>query len=595
MRELALAILCLAVCGVPARPASFQFSIELFSNRTVKALSLESTVGTVDICGARSDGPCWKIPSGQYVSCIADRFIQCRSGTMLRNFSLLTVDSSKALRLTPAFTNFRELPQTVLIQNLRVNLTRAGLQAIQRVDLEAYVSGVLRGEASVLQTPAAREAMAIVARTWAVRWQRRHHTQGFDFCSLTHCQVFHLPTEGESNARSSIEPTARATSGQVLCYHGVLADPYFTACCGGTTEAAANVWPDRGQPYLSSNRDPYCLGSSHATWRRVIPSETLDRVLRVILNMPIKVPLAGISVEKRDSSGRVQILRLVGGTGGDIDANQFRYAVDRRLGWGEIESNLYTVQWQGNGWVFLGRGLGHGVGLCQAGAEQMARMGSSVEKILSTYFPGTDIAPLSSDDSDPVVSSEHFELAYPSSQGPWVTQALECLEHWRKELGPHTQLLPTRVKVQAWASTSDFIRATGQPGWVAATSDGQTICVQPLDLLARKQILSQTLRHEVTHLAVHHLRAGGVPRWYEEGFVLYLTGERIEAPAAPPAPFHDLDEAIVNSHSEAEMKAAYARALERVKQRARDRADTDLWRLLQHPSPEDLHWFRQSF
>ena len=82
----------------------------------------------------------------------------------------------------------------------------------------------------------------------------------------------------------------------------------------------------------------------------------------------------------------------------NIDANQFRYALDRRLGWEQIKSNLYTIQRQGDSWVFSGHGLGHGVGLCQAGAEQMARMGSSTEQILSTYFPGTEIALQPSDD-----------------------------------------------------------------------------------------------------------------------------------------------------------------------------------------------------
>ena len=106
--------------------------------------------------------------------------------------------------------------------------------------------------------------MAILARTWALRWQGRHRGQGFDFCSLTHCQVFRLPQAREADAADGLDPAARATRGQVLQYHGALADPYFTACCGGMTEAAGNVWPDRAQPYLISVHDPYCLASSHA-------------------------------------------------------------------------------------------------------------------------------------------------------------------------------------------------------------------------------------------------------------------------------------------------------------------------------------------
>ena len=150
-----------------------------------------------------------------------------------------------------------------------------------------------------------------------------------------------------------------------------------------------------------------------------------------------------------------------------------------------------------------------------------------------------------------MASSEHFELVYPSSQEPWVKQTLDTLEQWRKELGAHAEILPPRVRVETWATVGEFIRATGQPGWMAASSDGQSIALQPLELLARKRILNQTLRHELTHLVVHRLRAKGVPRWFEEGLVLYLTGERIEAPATALMTARELEEAITQPRSEA--------------------------------------------
>src|SRR5208337_1915807 len=298
----------------------------------------------------------------------------------------------------------------------------------------------------------------------------------------------------------------------------------FTACCGGMTEAAGNVWPDRAQPYLISVHDPYCLSISHASWKKALTPESVQQVLRGPLHLSMAAPLAELSVEKRDSSGRALVLRVVAGSTWNLDANQFRYAVDRRLGWAQIKSNLYTIERQSDSWVFSGHGLGHGVGLCQAGAEQMARMGFSTEQILGTYFPGTEIARPSADDADPIASSEHFELVYPSSQEPWVRQTLDTLEQWRKELGAHAEVLPPRLRVETWGSVGEFIRATGQPGWMAASSDGQSIALQPLELLARKRILDQTLRHELTHLVVRRLRAKGVPRWFEEGLVLYLTG-----------------------------------------------------------------------
>jgi stage II sporulation protein D len=533
------------------------------------------------------------LPPTKKISCLADRFVRCRREGEDRNFTLLAAYSATPFRIAPTFAKVNEPPQIFLMRNARVALTSAGLQVITRVDLESYVSGVLRGEASVLEAPAARQAMAILARTWALRWQGRHGGRGFDFCSLTHCQVFRLPHEQEAKA-DGLDPAARATHGQVLQYHGALADPYFTACCGGMTEAAGNVWPDRAQPYLISVHDPYCLSSNHAAWKKALTAESVQQVLREALHLPMADPLAELSVERRDSSGRALVLRAVAGASWNVDANQFRYAVDRRLGWAQIKSNLYTIERQDDSWVFSGHGLGHGVGLCQAGAEQMARMGSSAEQILSTYFPGTEIVLPSSNDPDPIASSEHFELVYPASQEPWVKQTLETLEQWRKELGAHAEILPPRVRVETWGSVGEFIGATGQPGWMAASSDGQSVALQPLELLARKRVLNQTLRHELTHLVVDRVRAKGVPRWFEEGWVLYLTGERIEPPTTAPMTATELEEAISKPRSEADLKAAYAQALERVRQLVRREGDAAPWRMIEHPGDEDLRWLHEA-
>jgi stage II sporulation protein D len=590
MKTFVLTLLAVASLAPPGFPARQDFRVELFSHRVVNALTVEAVGQAVTLCGSKTDGPCLVLPPPKGITCSADRMVHCRSEGVDRTFAHLNVESIIPFRAVPTSANGHEQPQTFLMQNARMVPAGGRLQITTNVDLESYVSGVLRGEASVLQAPAARRAMAILARTWALRWHGRHQTAGFDFCSLTHCQVFRLPQGGEVKAGDGLDAAASATRGQFLQYHGKLADPYFTASCGGMTEAAGNVWPDRAQVYLTSVHDPYCRTSSHAAWKQTLTAETLQPVLRESMHLPMTVPLTDLSVQRRDSSGRAILLRVVAGGVWDIDANKFRYAVDRRLGWQQIKSNFYSIEHQKDSWVFSGRGLGHGVGLCQLGAERMAQMGSSTEHILSTYLPGTEIARQPTVDDDPIVSSEHFELIYYSSQEYWVKQTLDTLEQWRKELGAHAEILPQRVRVQTWTRVADFIRATGEPGWMAAANDGQSISLQPLELLGRKHILSQTLRHELTHLVVHRLAAKGLPRWFEEGSVLYLTRERIETPPNALKTRRELDEAITKPNSEAEMKAAYVRALARVSQFARSKGDGALWSAIERPGPEDIRW-----
>ena len=586
MTRLSLLLLALVPIGIPAHAANPEFRVELFSGHTVKALTLEASGQTLSVCSSKMDGACLVLPPQKQLVCLAGNPIHCRLGARERSFSFFAINSPSAFQITLTLAGEGSSSLRFVARNLRVASRNAGLQLITVLDLESYVAGVLAGEASVLHEPEARQAMAILARTWAVRWRGRHRGSGFDFCSLTHCQVFRPSQAPAVNLPDGVDPAARATAGRVLQYHGALADPYFTACCGGMTEAAANLWPDRANPYLTSIHDAYCLADSHASWKQTLSAEDLLQVFRESLHLPLAGPFSELSVVRRDSSGRAIALRVVAGTAWTVDANNFRYAVGHLLGWERIKSNRYTIERGEDAWVFTGHGLGHGVGLCQAGAEQMARLGYSASQILSTYFPGTEI---SSSDADPVVSSEHFELAYPSSQEPWVKQTLDTLEQWRKELGLHANVLPPRVQVQTWRSVGDFIQATGQPGWMAGSSDGHAIALQPLELLAKRHILNQTLRHELAHLVVHRVRAKDVPLWFEEGFVLYLTGERMEASSAAPMGATQLEEDISHPRSEAEMKAAYAQALYRVRRLAKQGGEAGLWDLLEHPSSLQSH------
>jgi stage II sporulation protein D len=584
MRKLVLTALALAATAARlAAGASPEFRVEVFSHAAVKSLTLEADRGPIKLCGAKSDGPCLTLPPTKIISCAEDRGIVCPFNAKDWRFTFLQADSPAPFRIAPASADPQGPPLKFWVQNVRIAATTGQLKMTTQVDLEPYVSGVLRGEASVLHAPAARRAMAIAARTWALRSQGRHQAAGFDFCSLTHCQVFRLAEVGEGGAPLAIDPAVEATRGMVLLYHRNLADPYFTASCGGMTEAAGNIWPDRAEPYLISVHDPYCRAGSHAEWSQSLTSANVQVFLRESLRLPISGPVTNLSVEKRDSSGRATVLRVAAGGAWEIDANEFRYAIGRRLGWQQIKSNLYTIERRGDSWIFSGHGMGHGVGLCQEGAEQMAKMGSSTDRILSTYFPGTEISKEPMADADPIASSEHFELIYYSSQEAWVKKTLDGLEQWRRELGTHADTLPSRVRVQTFETVADFMRATGEPGWMAAVSDGQSIELQPLQLLDRKEILTSTLRHELSHLVVHRVAEKGVPRWFEEGCVLYLSRERVESPSRTMMSDRELNDAITHPRSEGDLKAAYSQALERVRQFAQEQGEDGLWRALSRP------------
>jgi stage II sporulation protein D len=87
-------------------------------------------------------------------------------------------------------------------------------------------------------------------------------------------------------------------------------------------------------------------------------------------------------------------VRLVGGSTVVVRGDDFRAAVMRAFGARSLQSAMFSVRRSGDSLTFQGRGAGHGVGLCQAGAVRLAEQGQSPEAILRHYFPGTALTRL---------------------------------------------------------------------------------------------------------------------------------------------------------------------------------------------------------
>ncbi len=573
--------------------------MELFSNARVSTLALHAGGNALQVCSSTQPKRCLGRESAGTVRCAAAQsLVRCSSGGSGLSFRGGSVVSRSLFEFEVLGTGHdnQSYVRQGRVQAAELTATPGGLRVTVTIGLEDYVGGVLAGEATTLNSPSALRAMAVVARTWAVRWRGRHRSEGFDFCSLTHCQAFHSPSDEAGEHSPAIAAAVRATRGEVLKYNERPIDPYFSAHCGGVTEAAGEVWPDRAEPYLKSFSDPYCVATGSFTWQRCLPLEALDQVLRRDLAAPLRLPLQDLSVEERDSSGRARVLIARAGLPAQavsrlrIDASQLRFAVNRRMGWNTLKSNLYLCEQRNGQVVFTGRGLGHGVGLCQAGAEQMGRLGMTYQAILATYFPGTTLGQAAATDPAAAASSEHFELVYPTNQQPLVNETLEALETLRRQIGEQTRTLPAKIRVRAYETTEQFIRATGRPGWAAASSNAETIQLQPLRTLKRKGILRGTLRHELYHLALRPLRAPGVPAWFEEGMVEYLSVERLPVPRGALPTGENLEKAFSSPRTEAEMRYAYAVALDLVKRLVREQGQAALWRALEHPTADDLRW-----
>jgi len=274
----------------------------------------------------------------------------------------------------------------------------------QALALEDYVLGVMRAEGSMETEPEALKALAIAARTYALKNRGRHAKDGYDFCSTTHCQRFRIGSarvskgpDGDealpdSRASDTMMAAVKSTEGQVLLdERSQLVEAYFGASCGGETANLGTLWGATPPGYLRGVRDESCLSGPHAHWSDTITRADLLRALQSDARTNVGDRLDQVVVTKRDETGRAEFIALEGEHRKSVRGWDFKIIVGRVLGWNLLKSSRFEVSRAGSNFLFRGSGFGHGLGLCQEGAHVMAARGAGFQRILEKYFPGTRI------------------------------------------------------------------------------------------------------------------------------------------------------------------------------------------------------------
>ena len=256
------------------------------------------------------------------------------------------------------------------------------LYAVNTLDIEKYLYGVLHHEVAPWWPMEALKAQAIAARTYAFYQIQVSKTQEYDVKSSTSSQVYGGSTTERTRSKRAVD----MTRGQVLSFEGKVFPAYFHATCAGVTAGAQELWKIDLAPLRGGVPCGYCRISPHTEWQSKVPLATIEEKMnkngrsvgRVLKIEPIS----------QTPSARVGSLRITG-TGGEtvMAAKDFRIWV----GGNKIRSTRFTVMIHDDLAVFQGKGWGHGVGLCQWGALGQSLLGHNFEKILQFYYPGSEI------------------------------------------------------------------------------------------------------------------------------------------------------------------------------------------------------------
>lgn len=263
------------------------------------------------------------------------------------------------------------------------------------VRLEDYIASVVDGEMPAAFPEAARQAQAIVARTYALyQMQANRENQTFDVYATTRSQNYlgyqYRGREGRRYAAES--PSSRRaadeTAGMVCLADGKLFCTYYTAVCGGRTARGADVFNNPTGP-LESVECEWCHEADLFEWkRRLSVNQASDAVRRYFAGRGKQFgALTSIRRVARTANVREPVFELGDGRRSyRVSAVEFRRMFPATILSYQFEPAIVTGQL-----VIEGRGHGHGVGLCQWGARGMAQEGAGPVSIVRHYYPGADV------------------------------------------------------------------------------------------------------------------------------------------------------------------------------------------------------------
>lgn len=280
---------------------------------------------------------------------------------------------------------------------LRCYLNRSGrIDVINELDMEDYLRGVVASEMPNWFKPEALAAQAIAARTYAMylrntagdnrTWDVKADQGSQVYKGLSRQRTSPAAVDAVDVTRGLVCVWDSPTGPQIFC-------AYYSAVCGGCTQSADNIGRDLNVTPLSGNVPcDFCAGAKYYRWGP-------ERLTRTLITANLRDHYASLA-----DMGKVQVIDILDttpdgrptrikvadarGRGGSLRAEDFRLAVDPS---GRIlKSTRFSMLIDGEDVVFYdGHGWGHGVGMCQWGADGLARLGKSAAEILAYYYPGS--------------------------------------------------------------------------------------------------------------------------------------------------------------------------------------------------------------
>ncbi len=395
---IALLMLCLTMAGMAEETAEMPLS-------GILRVAL-SSLGSITELHVTAKGPYIVEGHGTSLPEGTEMTISNQAGSLVLMTGGNTLNLGKNITLSRAAgtgaVSIREarLPQNSYPGDLICEARGQYIQVIVRVYMEDYLLGVLPYEMEEAFPLEALKAQAVAARTYALR-KMNLQAESYDLVDTTYDQVYN----GSPSGQTKCEQAIRETSGVVGFVNGEYMASYYTASNGGQTESPKNAWGTDAYSYLTVKDDPFDRMNPLSPSRSVSfyrDGTTSVPGLTALLTQKsgsVQGAITGVQLHspKYDDPSRVYgkldvTITDAFGRSATVTLDVFEELESLcGLSLSTLQNEVLEVAETVGGWKLTSRRFGHGVGLSQRGAQQMADEGLSYDLILAFYFPGVSL------------------------------------------------------------------------------------------------------------------------------------------------------------------------------------------------------------
>lgn len=354
----------MASLSFPIQIENQEINVQGYALETFKQASIMNSevleITAREIRGVRT----WFVRSGKKIMRFTDKVLRLDSGSGKIKIGIHQYPS-------PIFLNSKNGKMAHIILSL---------------DLEKYLEGVISAEMSPSWPVEALKAQAVAARSYTYYQLEVRAREVYQLEGDVLDQVYSMHS---MPMIEKVHEAVAATRGQILMQKNKAMKAYYHSDCGGETEEPQHVW-GVSEFKFSGVKDRRCAFRSKWSFK-ISKNEFLSLINeKYSLNR-----IDNVTVISRTPSRRAGLIAL-GGDGKTVTVSG--QELRQILGFSKMKSTLFSLTEAADSVTFTGLGNGHGSGLCQWGAKDLAREGKSFREILNHYYPQAQLKKLDFED-----------------------------------------------------------------------------------------------------------------------------------------------------------------------------------------------------